>query len=579
MSIKTLRKRIALVAATALGAGLISVVSVPSANATAGDIDYVGAAITAPTGVCAVYDSAAVGYALTTATTVGELATPLTVTVAVGGSFQIDVEDTFFTYNSGGAITVTNADTAPVLQPSYGVWRAIDNDTVTVTANAVGTVTVKSYATDPFGTLDTFANPTQSGSMTISVVASCTSAATMSTTYSAWQVTGATRLTSSPSLTAGDTLTFGAGDDAYVSMSLKNGYNANLATTTLVAASATNGAKVKLSTSQTLDDDTTEAGTLSAVSEPVSGANMYLRITPATLGAALTTVVTVTVGGVSAFTRTITFLPEATKMVVVANLVGLVGGEGSFAYQLQAADGTPVPGAVSVRPLTLSERISSVTRIKSSTIVASDISPAAETINSVDAGEVWGTTSSSTSANGVVKFSCQTSAGGGSSKVTMRHTTPVNTAYIDTEITLNCAGGLDTYTVALDKASYNIGEIATLTISAKDSKGLAVNDFTKLNSSTAPDVTMGGSTITKATSTSDGFLGGVKTYKFQVEKAGSFNAVVNLPGTTTKSVTASFKSVDAAAGVTNAEVLAAIVKLIASINAQIKALQKSLKKK
>jgi len=578
MSIKTLRKRIALVAVSALGAGFLSVVAVPTANAAPGDIDYVGAAATAPTGVCAVYDSGAAAYASTTATTAGELATPVTVIVAVGGTFQLDVEDDYFTYTSGGFVTVTDADTAAVLHQSYGVWDAVDNDTVTVTANSVGTVTVKSYATDPFATVDTFADPTQSGVLTISVVASCTTAATMSTTYSAWQAVGAGNLTTSPSLTAGDTLSFGAGEDAYVSMTLKNGYNANLATTTIVTASATNGAKVKLSTATTLDDDTTAAGTLSATSLAVSGANMHLRVTPATEGVGQTTVVTVAVGGVTAFTKTFTFLSEATKMVVVANLVGLVGGEGSFAYQLQDASGNPVPGSVSVRPLTLSERISSVTRIKSSTIVASDISPAAETINTVDAGEVWGTTTSSTSANGIVKFSCQTSAGAGEAKVTMRHTTPVNEAYIDTEITLKCAGGLDTYTVALDKASYTIGEIATLTISAKDSKGLAVNDFTKLNSSSAPDVTMGGATITKATATTDGFLGGVKTYKFQVTTAGSFNAVVNLPGTTTKSVTTAYKVTDASGAVTNAEVLAAIVKLIASINKQIKALQKSLKK-
>jgi hypothetical protein len=38
MSTKTLRKRIALVAVTALGAGLLSVVAVPSANALAGDV-------------------------------------------------------------------------------------------------------------------------------------------------------------------------------------------------------------------------------------------------------------------------------------------------------------------------------------------------------------------------------------------------------------------------------------------------------------------------------------------------------------------------------------------------------------
>jgi len=547
MSIKTLRKRIALVAVSALGAGLMSVVAAPIANAAAGDITFTGTST--QTGVCAVYDSGTAAYGNTAADIDGELATPLTVTVAVGGTFTFDVEDDYFTYTSGGAGTVSNADTAPVLQPSYGVWRGFDNDTVLFTANAVGTVTIKSYLTDPFATLDTFADPAQSGVMTVSIVASC-SAAPFSTTYSKWQVDNVTN--STPLLTAGDTLTFGAGDEAYVSMTLKNAYNANLPSTVVVTASATNGATVKLSTAQTLDDTTTAAGTLSASSATVSGANMYIRVTPANLGVGGTTTVTIAVGGVTALTRTLTFLPEATKFVVVASAVGVNGGEGSILYSLTDAAGTAVPGSVSVRSLTLTPRISSVTNIKGASIVASDTSPSGETINSIDAATAWNL---STTKYGVLKYTCQAGAGTGEGKVTLRHTTPVNAAYVDTEVTLKCAGGLDTYTVAMDKASYSIGEIATLTIAAKDSTGAAVNDFTYLNSASAPDVTAGGATITKATATTDTFFGGVKTYKFQVTTAGTFNAVVNLPGTTTKSVTASYKVVDSNAGVTNAELL------------------------
>jgi len=573
MSIKTLRKRIALVAVSALGAGLITVVAVPSANAAAGDITYTGTS--SHPGVCAVYDSGTSAYGNVDAAIDGELATPLNVIVAVGGSFVADVEDDYYTYTSGGYVTATNEDTASVLQSNYGVWRGFDNDTFTFTANAVGKVTVKSYATDPFATTNTFADPTLSGTMTITVVSTC-SAIAFSTTYSKWQVDIETN--STPSLTAGDTLTFGAGDEAYISMTLKNAYNANLPSTAVVTASATNGALVKLDTAQTLDDSTTSAGTLSSSSKAVSGANMFIRVTPASLAAGGSTTVTVAVEGVTALTRTITFLPEATKMTVVSSLVGVNGGEGSILYTLTDAAGTAVPGSVSVRSLTLTPRISAVTNIKGATIVASDLSPAGETINAVDAGSIWGSSTSSTSKYGVLKYTCQAGAGTGEGKVTLRHTTPVNEAYVDTEVTLKCAGGLDTYAISMDKASYSIGEIATLTISAKDSTGAAVNDFTYLNSASAPDVTAGGATITKATATTDSFLGGVKTYKFQVTTAGTFNAVVNLPGTTTKSVTAAYKVADTSGAVTNAEVLAAIVKLIASINKQIKALQKSLKK-
>jgi hypothetical protein len=135
----------------------------------------------------------------------------------------------------------------------------------------------------------------------------------------------------------------------------------------------------------------------------------------------------------------------------------------------------------------------------------------------------------------------------------------------------------------MDKAAYKVGEIATLTITAKDSKGNAVHDFTYLNSSVAPDITTGGASVTKAPTTSDTFgilstlPAGVKTYKIQMTTGGSFNAVVNLPGATTKSVSASY-TVESG-DVAMSEVLKAIVSLIASINKQIAALQKALLKK
>jgi conjugal transfer/entry exclusion protein len=58
--------------------------------------------------------------------------------------------------------------------------------------------------------------------------------------------------------------------------------------------------------------------------------------------------------------------------------------------------------------------------------------------------------------------------------------------------------------------------------------------------------------------------------------AGTFNTVVSLAGSVTTSATTGYKVTDGA--VSNTEVLAAIVKLIASINKQIKALQKSLRR-
>ena len=78
-------------------------------------------------------------------------------------------------------------------------------------------------------------------------------------------------------------------------------------------------------------------------------------------------------------------------------------------------------------------------------------------------------------------------------------------------------------------------------------------------------------------------LDGTLTYKYNVgSTTGAFNATIDYPTLTAGIATVQivpFKVADATASITNAEVLAAIVKLIASINKQITALQKLLAKK
>jgi len=92
-------------------------------------------------------------------------------------------------------------------------------------------------------------------------------------------------------------------------------------------------------------------------------------------------------------------------------------------------------------------------------------------------------------------------------------------------------------------------------------------------------------TAVAAPTNADTFTAGVKTYKFIVGATeGSYQMVVNLPkyNTTTYSQSAlavSYKIASSSTAVSNADVLKAIVSLIASINKQIAALQKALLKK
>ncbi len=85
-------------------------------------------------------------------------------------------------------------------------------------------------------------------------------------------------------------------------------------------------------------------------------------------------------------------------------------------------------------------------------------------------------------------------------------------------------------------------------------------------------VSFGGGTMVRASLAADLFTGGVRTYKAQATTAGKFNAVVSIGGSTTTSATAAYTVTGGDSS--NADVLKAIVSLIASINKQIQALQK-----
>ena len=145
----------------------------------------------------------------------------------------------------------------------------------------------------------------------------------------------------------------------------------------------------------------------------------------------------------------------------------------------------------------------------------------------------------------------------------------------------------------MDKSSYAPGDIATLTITAKDSAGNLTHDYAVMGTAgaatTEASITGGQMTIigqtTAALLNAITFTDGVAKFKFTVGSTeGAYNMVVDLPSypdaagaNQAKTVAYTIKNPNTS--VTNAEVLAAIVKLIASINQQIAALQKALTKK
>jgi len=139
-----------------------------------------------------------------------------------------------------------------------------------------------------------------------------------------------------------------------------------------------------------------------------------------------------------------------------------------------------------------------------------------------------------------------------------------------------------TYEASLDKATYQKGEVAVLTIKAKDITGALTHDWMTLGDEDYPlQISVNGMTAVATPTDVDTFTDGVKTYSYAVgTTSGNYVASVSLPiaGSGQDPVTIKY-SIASEGGVSNAEVLAAIVKLIASINKQIAQLQKQLKKK
>jgi hypothetical protein len=569
-----MKQRIALVAVSALTAGLFSVVSTPVAYAA--DITAEGtvteANLLVAGSVCVATSAAGTApLALTPAnadtspfeTTAGGKV----LTVPLGGVLNVTVGDTDIV-TIEGPLSVTNLFTdgvdlavQTIVNGKVTVTADAEGDTIfTVNATSVGTASM--FVGTAAGTVATLAN-----TITVNIVAACTATAFSASKSSVSASTDGTLATAAVA-NVDAAVTAGAGDNIYVLVDGDNAYDSNLLTGTYMV-SATNGALVSIS--QTAGTAPLKgSGSVITDSTDADGSIM-IRVSPASEATGGTTVLTVTHNAVAVTTKTLTFLGEATKITAVASsgTVGTTGNSstGLIVFTLTDAAGRSVPGDISLDSLTASARTPAITEGKDATIsaaVPTNVTAAAAAFPSP------GTTS------GVEGFDCTSAGGTGSTTLTLKHTQAVTGASISTTVNALCAGGVATYTVSTDKASYVIGEIATITITAKDSTGAAVSDATTVGA--ADIVSFGGGTMVKAAAAADTFTGGVRTYKAQATTSGTFNAVVSITGSTTTSATASYK-VASDGGVTNAEVLKSIVALIASINKQIQALQKLILKR
>jgi len=144
----------------------------------------------------------------------------------------------------------------------------------------------------------------------------------------------------------------------------------------------------------------------------------------------------------------------------------------------------------------------------------------------------------------------------------------------------NSSSSYHTYEVSWDKASYNVGDIMTMSVTLKDSGGRLAPDNTQVGASVA--IVVNGAVEATAEASTDKTTNGAKKYYFSAgTTAAAYGYSVLLPanGSGQGVVTGTYTIKDPNAGTSNADVLKSIVALIASINKQIQALQKLILKR
>jgi len=560
MSKKTIKQRIALVAVSALTAGVFSVVSAPVAyaNFAAGEVSFVAAGGVNNLGSCIIDN--------TTSSTDATFRNGSVVVLEADGvtaadtiAYSISGPGVIQSYTSQPAIVTLAGSTAAVVTSIDSTTvvdgSAVVGDRLSILLTGVGTVTVAIGATATGAVLDT---------ITITSVAACANSAWSSTYSDVSVVSSATD--SSWTANVDENTSVSAGGALYIRVDGENAYDADITTGTW-AASATNGALVNYGSA--VGTAVAVAGSTSFQSSTDADGRFVFRVDPASQAAGGTTVVTITLGGTTIATKSLTFFGEAKSIKVVTNRSGLTstavagdGATGYFTFQFLDAAGTAVPGnGIAFVAASATTNVTTGATVKAPASSAASITDATDGL--IDTLE----TAIGSTKDGVAAFTC--GSGGGTSTTTWAHANAVTGDTITVNVPLTCAGGIATYTVSTDKASYAVGDVATITIDAKDSAGRPVADSVAMETGS---VSVGGGAVTRAVATTDLFTGGKRTVQAQMTDAGSFNTVVTLTGSVTTSATAKYINTDGA--VSNAEVLKSIVALIASINKQIAALQK-----
>ena len=632
MSTKTIKQRIALVAVSALTAGLFSVVSAPASNAAEAGATTpalnLAATSTSVNPQITHYDRLQIatiptgtgsGVALTAAS--GALGTPDTggttapatssarslglVNVSdIAGGLSAGTTQTAVLLSSGrlsvytstkaneySAITVTGGTfssstgtsmNATSTLASHGGTGATVFGVVAAPSSGSTTMTVRLYTSNTTIAAANAALGDLEGQITVSIVAASTAGA-VSPVYS---FVNGVALGSDISQEADMSTYVGAAQyssDMFLNVRVRDAYKTAITTASngLLQVAATNGALVNLGASSgaTIATDGTTSTDYESTSTPD---NYMVQVSNPDTAPRITTV-TISFNGTVIGSKTMQFLGEVAKVTLYSPVVGAAGSSNKAYYKMYDASGAAV---YSTGPAAANTAYAAAALVNDPSVNGSGTASAIVKVTTLAISSVGVITP------GDVTFTCGTTAGKGTIGAT--YTNPSGTIVKSNALAVSCAGAALTYSAAWDKTSYIPGDLAKLVVTFKDSKGNLANGVDKVantNVQDTPSFSIGGldKTITGPTS-GDTIEDGVLTYTYTVGATeGAFTGKLTFPVVDARQVAAGASSAAsvpvtltvkaATAAVSNADVLKSIVALIASINKQIQALQKLILKR
>jgi len=620
MSNKTIFKRISLVAITALGAGILSVVPASADdNAAVGENNASSAA-----GILNVATKATVtGDAIVSSTVSANRSRGLlanSTTIGLGSltntaTMRADGEIVFYTTSAatagtadpintfvveGGTITDAATSITGGILATTASYSA-DKKTLSVGLDDEGSKTISIAVTPSTGSTSVTVSmyQTTGASMTVatltSIVDGVTSKGTLAQRYLVTvaatsasgvfsaadsYIAGATSTTAdnggTTNVDATDSLTVTSqtAPYAYININLRDAYDVSLdGGKGALIITGTNGAGIAYKADGTAASSASDFN-LTQVSNTSAAGKITVTKPAAAANKAFSTTISISWNGVVVGTKTVTFLGEVASMVVTPRRVGSLGATKTDAFRVTYADsaGNALIGLGTA----------------TTTVVSS-------TTNQFVTGAAIGTQGTSTdAAKGSITCAAGSSAylGGGSAQLQLQYVNTASGTTVKSNVfTASCQGDAYSYTAAWDKPVYTPGSIATLTLTFKDRDGDLANGYDTFAASNLVTITGGPSAtavaIPATTDKADSGSGlvGIKTYQFTVGTTeGDFAAVVSVPDVNSRNSsqtnqTALFSVKSASTAVSNADVLKSIVALIASINKQIQALQALILKK